>query len=296
MAAGRIIKALSGFYYVQSGDRVYTCKGRGVFRNQRITPLVGDYVTFDYTDDGEGYIQTIEERKNELTRPPIANITQAIIVTTVSEPDFSSQLLDRFLVKVEAKEIKPLIVMTKKDLATDAEIAVMYDYIADYEALGYTVYFVSLEQDTSEVELIKQHFKDEVTVLMGQSGVGKSTLLNVIKPTLEIKTGEISKSLGRGKHTTRHVELLEVAGGFVADTPGFSSMEFQTLEQEALSDCFIEMKKNKAYCKFRSCLHVKEPQCAVKKAVESGEIKQYRYDHYLQFLQEIIDRKPRYSS
>ena len=296
MAEGRIIKALSGFYYVKSADKVYACKGRGVFRNQNITPLVGDFVLFDHTDEGEGYILEIKPRSNELIRPPISNITQAIIVNAVSQPTFSPLLLDRFLVKVEAKHIKPFIVVTKKDLATDAEKNQMNEYIQDYEALGYPIYFVALDKDTSELEAIKYHFTNEVTVLMGQSGVGKSTLLNVINPSLRIETGEISKSLGRGKHTTRHVELIEMNDGLIADTPGFSSLEFTTIEQEQLSDYFVEMKAVKHACKFRSCLHVKEPKCAVKNAVATGDIKQYRYDHYMQFLQEIMERKPRYSS
>lgn len=296
MAEGRIIKALSGFYYVKSADKVYACKGRGVFRNQNITPLVGDFVLFDHTDEGEGYVQEIKPRKNELIRPPISNITQAIIVNAVCQPTFSPLLLDRFLVKVEAKQIKPLIIVTKKDLATEAELPVMNEYMKDYAALGYSIYFVALDEARDELNVIKDHFKNEVTVLMGQSGVGKSTLLNVISPNLRIETGEISKSLGRGKHTTRHVELIEVNEGLVADTPGFSALEFATIEQEQLSDYFVEMKAIKHTCKFRSCVHVKEPKCAVKKAVETGEIKQYRYDHYIQFLQEIIERKPRYSS
>lgn len=296
MAEGRIIKAISGFYYVQADDGIYTCKGRGVFRKQKITPLVGDFVTFDYTDEKEGYIQTIADRKNELTRPPIANITQAIIVTTACEPIFSSLLLDRFLVKVAAKGIKPIIVMTKKDLATNADITKMNHYIADYEALGYDVYFVTLEDKDSKLESIQKHLKNEVTVLIGQSGVGKSSLLNKISPNLQIATDEISKSLGRGKHTTRHVELIKMNEGLVADTPGFSSLEFTELNQEELDNCFIEMRDYKSTCKFRSCLHIKEPQCAVKQAVELGNIKQYRYDHYMQFLKEIKDRKPRYSS
>lgn len=296
MAEGRIMKALSGFYYVKSGDEIFACKGRGVFRNQKITPLVGDFVLFDHTDKGAGYIQEIKARKNELVRPPIANITQGMIVNAVTEPAFSPLLLDRFLVKVESNQIKPIIVVTKRDLATDEEIKVMDEYILHYKALGYPTFFVSLDRANEELEAIKACFTGEITVLMGQSGVGKSTLLNVIEPGLNIETGEISKSLGRGKHTTRHVELLEIQDGFVADTPGFSSLEFTTLEAEQLSDCFIEMRKKKQSCKFRSCLHVKEPKCAVKQAVEIGEMKQYRYDHYLQFLQEIMERKPRYSN
>lgn len=295
MPEGRIVKALSGFYYVKSGDTVYACKGRGVFRNQKINPLVGDFVVFDHTNDGEGYIIEVGPRKNELTRPPIANVTQAIIVNAVCQPTFSPLLLDRFLVIAEAKNIKPMIVVTKKDLATKKEIEKMNVYKKDYESLEYDVAFVSLETN-EEITPIKDFLSEEITVLMGQSGVGKSTLLNAINPELTIKTGEISKSLGRGKHTTRHVELIEMNNGLVADTPGFSALDFAEIELEQLSDCFVEMRKRSDDCKFRSCSHDKEPNCAVKKAVESGEIKQYRYDHYLQFLQEIISRKPRYSN
>src|SRR5699024_4757850 len=160
MAEGRIVKALSGFYYVQAGDGIYACTGRGVFRKQKITPLVGDFVTFDYTDNNEGDIQTIAARINELTRPPIANITQAVNVTTVREATFSSLLLDRFLVKVEAKNIKPNIVVTKKDLASDSDLISMNNYIADYKSLGYDVYFVDLKNQASSLQVIKEQLKD----------------------------------------------------------------------------------------------------------------------------------------
>lgn len=295
MAEGRIIKALSGFYYVESNRDIYACKGRGVFRNQKITPLVGDFVTFDITENKEGYIQRIKQRENELIRPPIANVTQAIIVNAVSQPTFSSLLLDRFLVVVESKQIKPMIVVTKKDLATEQEIKDMYVFKEDYRKLGYRFEFLSLKEK-GDLAKIKQFFKNEVTVLMGQSGVGKSTLLNAINPAFDIQTAEISHSLGRGKHTTRHVELLEIDGGLVADTPGFSAIELNELEAEELSDCFVEMKGKRNECKFRRCLHDKEPKCAVKKAVNDGEINKYRYNHYLQFLQEILERKPRYTN
>lgn len=295
MEEGRIIKALSGFYYVQSHQTVYACKGRGVFRNQRITPLVGDFVTFDITNDNEGYITEIKQRKNELTRPPIANVTQVIIVNAVCRPSFSALLLDRFLVTVESKQIKPMIIVTKKDLATLEEIDAMNKYKEDYVNLGYKVEFLAL-QTKSDLMNIKDFFRDEVTVLMGQSGVGKSTLLNVINPSFDIQTAEISTSLGRGKHTTRHVELLDVHGGLVADTPGFSSLDFTEIEADELSNCFVEFRERSKECKFRRCLHHKEPHCAVKQAVENEEIKQYRYHHYLQFLQEIMERKPRYSN
>lgn len=293
MKEGRIIKALSGFYYVKSNHTIYACKGRGVFRNQKITPLVGDLVTFEQTNDGEGYIKEIDARKNELQRPPIANIDQAVVVSSVCQPSFSALLLDRFLVIVEAKKIKPMIVITKKDLASIEEVEEMTSYKQAYEKIGYKVEFLSL-QSSQGMEKIKQFFQDKITVLMGQSGVGKSTLLNALNPELSIKTGEISHSLGRGKHTTRHVEFLQINNGLVADTPGFSSLDFPEMEAEDLSAYFVEMNKRRDACKFRRCLHDQEPQCAVKKAVENGEINNYRYEHYLQFLQEIISRKPRY--
>ena len=295
MAEGRIIKALSGFYYVQYNDTLYACKGRGVFRNQKITPLVGDLVSFDITDQEEGYITELQSRTNELKRPPIANITQAIIVSTVTQPSFSPLLLDRFLVLVESKNIRPMIIVTKKDLATSEEIHTMNQFVEDYEHIGYQVEFVSLEIE-QDLQSIKTYLKDEVTVIIGQSGVGKSTLLNVLNPKFNIQTAEISTSLGRGKHTTRHVELLSIDNGLVADTPGFSSLELTDIKAEELSDCFVELREKSKYCKFRRCLHDKEPKCAVKQAVEQGDITEYRYDHYVQFLKEILDRKPRYSN
>lgn len=293
MKEGRIIKALSGFYYVQSGDEVYTCKGRGVFRNQNISPLVGDFVKFDVTEGLDGYIQVIEKRFNELVRPPVANISQALIVNAAVEPKFSSLLLDRFIVVAEALGVKPIIVITKQDLATETALKKITKHVADYEDIGYQVKFVSLEKAQALTDL-KDFLSDEVTVVMGQSGVGKSTLLNVLNPEFNIKTGEISKSLGRGKHTTRHVELLQVNGGLVADTPGFSSIEFSEMEAEALANYFIDMRAVSQDCKFRGCMHDKEPKCAVKAAVEAGNIQTYRYENYLTFLTEIKNRKPRY--
>lgn len=293
MEEGRIIKALSGYYYVKTKDEIYRCRGRGVFRNQNISPLVGDFVKFNITEHKEGYIQKIDKRKNELVRPPVANITQAIIVNAAVDPKFSTLLLDRFLVMVEALGISPLIVITKKDLATEATIVEINAYLSDYEEIGYTVRFLSLDRPR-ELNQFKEFLKDHVTVVIGQSGVGKSTLLNVIDPSFAIKTGEISKSLGRGKHTTRHVELLKVNDGLVADTPGFSALEFADIEAEELSRYFIEINRASESCRFRMCLHDKEPGCAVKAAVETGSIKEYRHKHYLTFLHEIKNRKPRY--
>src|SRR5690625_1140759 len=294
MLEGRIIKSLSGFYSVMTDEGIYTCKGRGVLRNQNITPLVGDLVSLKETDEQTGYITKVMARKNELVRPPIANVTQAIIVHSACQPSFNPLLLDRFLVLVESKQILPMIVITKLDLAKDDEWEQVYSYKNEYEAIGYDVQFLSLFKEP-DLSSIKQFFANQITVLTGQSGVGKSTLLNQINPALKIETKEISQTLGRGKHTTRHVELMEINDGLVADTPGFSSVELTSIETEQLSLYFKEMKQFIDHCKFRGCLHYREPQCAVKQAVDDGIIHTYRYDNYLKFLQEIMSRKPRYS-
>lgn len=294
LAKGRIVKALSGFYYVKDDEeeKVYSCKGRGLFRNKNITPLVGDFVMFDKINEKEGYLTDVLPRKNEFVRPPVANVTKALLVTLIVEPDFSAQLLDRFIVIVESKQITPMIVLTKKDLAADEDIENVETYRRQYEAIGYPVVYFSLNEEVPEK--LYQFLKEGVTVVMGQSGVGKSTILNKIDPSFNIETSPISKSLGRGRHTTRHVELHEVNGGLVADTPGFSSIEFTDIEAESLGDYFIEIRKHAPHCKFRSCKHVKEPKCAVKEAVNNGEIFKERYEHYVLFLDEILSRKPRY--
>jgi len=293
MPEGKIVKALSGFYYVKTEDSIYQCKGRGVFRNKKITPLVGDFVQFDINDENEGYIMKINARKNELIRPPIANIDQAVIVSSVHSPEFSSVLLDRFLVHIESKDIQPVIFITKIDKLNDEEKPEIEKYRDEYEKIGYEVKLLTTKEPISFSEL-DHLFRNKVSVIAGQSGVGKSSILNILDPTLLLKTGEISESLGRGKHTTRHVELVEIHGGLVADTPGFSALQFDSIEAEDLDNCFPEMRERKEGCKFRGCMHDKEPKCAVKEAVEHGEIAVFRYDHYLSFLQEIKSRKPRY--
>ncbi|MCI4126040.1 ribosome small subunit-dependent GTPase A [Bacillus haynesii] len=294
MPEGKIIKALSGFYYVLDGDQIIQCRGRGVFRKNKVTPLVGDNVVYQADNDKEGYILEIKDRFNELVRPPISNVDQAVLVFSAKEPTFSTSLLDRFLVLVEAADIRPIICITKMDLVEDDSLKErIHQYAEDYRNIGYSVYLTSMENG-SGIEDIIPHFQDKITVFAGQSGVGKSSLLNAISPDLELKTAGISAHLGRGKHTTRHVELIDINGGLVADTPGFSSLEFAGIEAEDLGSAFLEIGEKSAECKFRGCLHMKEPNCAVKRAVENGEIAQYRYDHYVEFLTEIKDRKPRY--
>lgn len=295
MKTGRILKAISEFYYVESGGIVYQCKGRGVFRKQNRSPLVGDFVSFRIDENSEGYIDDIDKRTNELQRPPIANIDQALIVMSAREPTFSSLLLDRFLVFLEAKFITPIIYITKIDLLTQVELEDIRRWKSMYEEIGYQVVLLAtLELTEDTTKMIQSHFKDKVSVITGQSGVGKSSLLNAMDLTLTIKTDKISKSLGRGKHTTRHVELLPIASGLVADTPGFSVVQFDALETTELSDAFPEMRKRSNECKFRGCLHINEPHCVIKQAVKAEEISQTRYDHYVSFMKEIQDRKPRY--
>ncbi|MGM9949976.1 MAG: ribosome small subunit-dependent GTPase A [Lysinibacillus sp.] len=293
MAQGQIRKALSGYYYVEQAGELIQCRGRGVFRNRGEAPLVGDIVDFTKEGESDGYVMKIHPRKNELVRPPIANIDQAILVFSVKEPDFNTILLDRFLVVLESFHIEPIICLTKMDLLMDGELAGLSTYIEDYREIGYEV-ITTYKGDGSLLERLQPVLKGKTTVLAGQSGVGKSTLLNTLLPELNLKTGIISQSLGRGKHTTRHVELIEVCGGLLADTPGFSSFDFETIEKEELTACFPEFQRISEGCKFRGCLHIREPKCAVKTALETGEIKEYRYKHYEQFLQEILDRKPRY--
>lgn len=293
MAKGQIRKALSGFYYVQDGDHLIQCRGRGVFRNKGITPLVGDYVEYEVEGNNDGTITSIFARQNELVRPPVANIDQAVLVFSTKEPAFNTILLDRFLVVLESFQVHPIICLTKSDLLTDEEKRTIEKYKTEYETIGYTI-IETFKEDPNLIKKMVPLLKGKTTVLAGQSGVGKSSLLNRIMPSLALKTGNISEALGRGKHTTRHVELIELAGGLIADTPGFSSFDFDTIEKEELTQCFPEFLSISEGCKFRGCLHLKEPKCAVKKAVEEGTVKQYRYDHYLQFLQEITDRKPRY--
>ncbi len=293
MPEGKIIKALSGFYYVFDHAKVWQCRGRGVFRKQKVSPLVGDNVIFQAENELEGYILEIKERKNELIRPPVANIDQAILVFSAVEPEFSPLLLDRFLVLVEFNHIQPVICLTKMDLLTAEKMDEIQAYADQYRSIGYKVVLTSSEKGMG-IESLLPYLEGKISVFAGQSGVGKSSLLNALKPELALKTSNISTHLGRGKHTTRHVELLSVGNGWVADTPGFSSLELLDLEAEQLTTCFPELQTASEQCKFRGCLHLKEPKCAVKAGVETGNIQPYRYNHYLNFLKEIKERKPRY--
>lgn len=281
---GRIIKSLAGFYYVESEGVVYQTRARGNFRKKGQTPYVGDFVDFSAEDHSEGYILAIHDRKNSLVRPPIVNIDQAVVIMSAKEPDFNANLLDRFLVLLEHKAIEPIVYISKMDLLTSPdEIAAIQKR---YQEIGY--------QFCTSLDELLPLLTDKVTVFMGQTGVGKSTLLNKIAPDLKLETGEISDSLGRGRHTTRAVSFYNVNGGKIADTPGFSSLDYEITNVEDLNKAFPELRRLSRLCKFRSCTHTHEPSCAVKDAVESGELWQSRYDNYLQFLSEIENRRETY--
>ena len=295
MPRGRIVKALAGYYYVDNVENdleSLQCRARGIFKKRGISPLVGDWVEFEFTENNEGIINEIHPRETELIRPPIANVDQAILVFSVSEPDFNPQLLDKFLVHTEDVGIQSVICLTKTDLLK--EDGLLHEIKRNYEGIGYPVVITSSKKDQG-IEEIREHLQGHLTVFSGQSGVGKSSLLNALFSYLHLETAPISLKLGRGKHTTRHVELISLPdGGWVADTPGFSSLDFQSIEAENLGRCFLEIREYSSKCKFRGCLHLNEPSCGVRQGLEEGHILQSRYDHYIHFLKEIKDRKPRY--
>ena len=275
---GQIIKILSNLYTVNSNGKNYLCHVRGKFRNDKITPTVGDYVKFDVDNC---YIMEILPRKNTLERPLVSNIDLCIIVTSVKDPDFSSNLLDKLLVILEYHNIEPVICLTKLDLL-DHEAKKEIDEIRKYyQYIGYTVL------DNTEIDKVKELLLKKTVVLTGQTGAGKSSLINKLDPNVQLETGEISKALGRGKHTTRHVELIEMYGGKILDTPGFSSIDLKELTKEDIKKNFIEFIEYP--CPFRDCMHINEEECAVKKAVRNGEILGSRYENYKKFME--LDRR-----
>lgn len=302
-AKGRIVKALSGYYYVLPNDaetsgQTVQCRARGVFKKRGLTPLVGDDVVYTLTENGEGTVEELLPRSSELIRPPVANVDLAILVFSVTEPTLNLQLLDKFLVHIEHAGIEPVLCLSKQDLEQDGEeteeAAVAIEAVNRiYTAIGYEVYGTSSRQGVG-VEELHSRLKGHVAVFAGQSGVGKSSLLNALVPGLELETNAISNRLGRGKHTTRHVELVEIGGGYVADTPGFSQLDFTELGIEDLGYCFREMRELAPDCKFRECSHVHEPGCAVLKAVADGTIAESRHQNYVTFMTEMKERKRRY--
>ena len=274
MIEGKIVKQISNDYTVKVDNKLYICKARGKFRNMGITPLVGDNALIDCNTK---CIIEIKLRKNELIRPSIANVDQAVIVMSNKIPEFSLDLLDKLLCIIEYNNIKPIIYVSKIDLLNELEINNLFKILDYYKKIGYQVY-----TDMS----IKEIFKDKVTVFVGQSGAGKSTLLNRLDSNLELLTGDVSVALGRGRHTTRHVELLEVLDGFIADTPGFSKISFIGMKKEDIRDNFIEFNKYREYCKYKDCMHNLEDDCRIKNEINNNILKS-RYDNYIKFVSEV---------
>lgn len=270
---GVIIKNISNDYTIESDGKQYTCKPRGIFRHQLITPLVGDHVIFD---EQNHYITKILPRKNELIRPSIANIDIAVIVTSVKDPNLDTHLLDKFLTIISYNNITPIIYLTKLDLLSTTELNKINNYIEYYQKIGYII-------STNKDDLLEK-IQNKLVVFTGQSGAGKSTLLNKIDPTLNLYTNEISYALGRGKHTTRHTEIYKTKGSLIADTPGFSKIDFYNMTPIDIRDNMKEMFDNLPKCKYIDCLHNKEDGCYVKKLVEDKLILSSRYQNYLDFI------------
>ena len=290
MIEGRIIKGIGGFYYIETEKGLYECRARGIFRKNKITPLVGDFVKISVVDEDnkKGVVEEIQERKTELVRPPIANVNKALIVFAVKNPTPHLSLLDRFIVLAERENLEIVIILTKIDLDDDNTFEKIKNI---YEPCGYKVIGVS-NLENKNIDKVKEELKDNTVVFAGPSGVGKSSLLNQIDSNFQLKTGDVSDKIKRGKHTTRHAELFELKfGGMVADTPGFSSLTLDDIEDIDLKDYFIEFEDYDD-CKFGSrCIHQNEPNCAVKEAVENGEIPK---ESYIQLLNEIRQGKRRY--
>lgn len=276
MKQGQIITLQKNQYIVKSDDLKVSCVIRGKIRQQQLLPRVGDFVLFD---ENKKVIEKILPRKNSFLRPLVSNIDQAIIVTSVKEPDFSLSLLDRLLTLMELAKVEGIICLTKLDLISDMEKKDLLEKMNYYQELGYKVVV------NTDLDSIKELLKDKTSVFIGQTGAGKSTLLNKLSPDWKLKTGEISKALGRGKHTTRTVELFEFLDGQVLDTPGFSALNFEGYKREDIKEAFREFKLYT--CPFKDCSHTKEGECEIKRQVEIGNIMRSRYQAYLQYLKEV---------
>lgn len=288
MVKGKIVKGIGGFYYVDADDVIYECKARGNFRNSNQTPLVGDNVEISINENAENRIEKIFERKNSLVRPPLANIDILFIICSVVDPKINLLITDRLIAVAEYKNIEPVIVITKTDLDRDFQ-----QYIDIYNKAGIRILAVD-NNDFSGGEKIKEIMNGKVCAFTGNTGVGKSTLLNNLFPELKLATGETSKKLGRGRHTTRHCELFKLCGGYIADTPGFSSIDIQRYDKilkEDLPHCFREFRDYLGDCRFNSCTHVSDKGCAVCKAVEEGKISKSRHESYIAMLNEVKDIK-----
>ncbi|WP_288477885.1 ribosome small subunit-dependent GTPase A [uncultured Clostridium sp.] len=281
---GKILKGIGGFYYISTEDKIIECKARGNFRYKGLKPMVGDNVEIKI-ENGKGRIEKIEERHSELIRPTVANVTLAFVVFAIKNPDLNFDLLNRFLVLCESNNIKAIVCLNKVDLVNEEERNSLKEKINE---IGYDVLFINAKAGIG-IESLKERIKGNVTVLCGPSGAGKSTLINKLTNKEHMETGSVSEKLGRGKHTTRHSELIEVENGYIVDTPGFSTLDITFIEKEDLKNYFPDFEKYNNSCKFRGCMHHKEPGCLVKEAVEEGKINKFRYEFYIRTLEEILN-------
>ena len=293
---GKIIKGIAGFYYVHvAGSGVYECKAKGAFRKQKIKPLVGDNVEIDVISQEEytGNVIDILPRKNELIRPAVANVDQAVVIFAAAKPNPNFNLLDRFLIMMEYQHIPAVICFNKTDLIDETE---MENLIRAYKTSGYRVLFTSAKEQDG-VEKIRQILKGKTSTVAGPSGVGKSSLINLLAPQAEMETGAISEKIERGRHTTRHAQVIPVPmedgseDTYIIDTPGFSSLSVEFYEKETLGTLFPEFQQYEPYCRFRGCSHISEPDCGVKEALAEGKISKIRYDDYVEIYQEVQNRR-----
>ncbi|MCD7797761.1 MAG: ribosome small subunit-dependent GTPase A [Clostridiales bacterium] len=289
MTNGIILKGIGGFYYVETADGIFECKARGIFRKKNITPLVGDRVRISVNENAENTIDEIMQRKNFLIRPPLANIDTLFVVSSMVSPAVNTFVIDRLVAVAEHREIEPVIVFTKTDIDPDYK-----EYYNIYSKAGFKT-IVCDNTASGGVDEIRELLKGETSAFTGNTGVGKSTLINLIEPSLSLATGQTSSKFGRGRHTTRHYELFKICGGYVADTPGFSVLDIEkgeTIRKEELAYCFREFVPYLDECRFAvNCSHINDKGCAVKKAVEDGIISQSRHNSYVQMYNEIKDIK-----
>jgi ribosome biogenesis GTPase len=289
---GKIIKGIAGFYYVHTPEKdvTYECKAKGIFRKKNVKPLVGDDVEISTEDqpEGKGIIHDILPRKNELIRPAVANVDQALVLFAAAEPDPNLNLLDRFLVMMQKQGVKTTICFNKKDIVSNKEISMLRD---TYQSCGYEVFTTSVRNQDG-ISDVYQYIQGKTTVLAGPSGVGKSSLINEFAPEARMETGIVSDKIKRGKHTTRHSELIYVERDtFLCDTPGFSSLYINEIETDELKDYYIEFREYEDYCRFIGCRHLNEPGCAVKEAVKEKKISELRYRNYVLLYEELKNQK-----
>ncbi len=284
---GKIVKGISGFYYVHVvGTGIYECKAKGAFRNQKIKPLVGDNVEIAVIDEEnkKGNVEAILPRKNELIRPAVSNIDMALVIFAAAKPDPNFNLLDRFLCMMEYQKVPVKICFNKCDLVTEEQ---KQELEAIYKPAGYEVIFTSAKAGIN-LDMLKDMLKGKTTTVAGPSGVGKSSLINQLQDTVYMETGKISEKIERGKHTTRHSEIIPLEDdSYIMDTPGFSSMDIPGFEKEDLWTCYPEFMEHEPYCKFQGCSHINEPNCGVKDALAEGKISQVRYDNYVLLYNEM---------